>query len=112
MAVSPLAAAVHLSGWFASLALLLMMLGWYAVLGPLTSMLATFVPGRAGAIAVGAINMCAISGGFAGPYFMGWMRETTGGYAWGIGLLSLPCAAAALGIFWLMQAERTANSSQ
>jgi len=32
--------------------------------------------------------MCAIFGGFVGPYWMGWMRERTGGYGPGIVALS------------------------
>jgi hypothetical protein len=34
---------------------------------------------------------------------MGWMREATGGYAWGIGLLSIPCVLAGVGILYLLR---------
>jgi hypothetical protein len=34
--------------------------------------------------------MCGIVGGFVGPYWMGWTRDLTGGYAAGIGWLSVP----------------------
>jgi cyanate permease len=34
--------------------------------------------------------MCGIAGGFVGPYFTGWMREATGGYAAGVWALCVP----------------------
>jgi ACS family tartrate transporter-like MFS transporter len=103
MALMPLAAGLHLSGWVAAVALLLMMVSWYAMLGPLTGVLVTIIPGEAAAIAIAVVNMCGICGGFVGPYWMGWMREATGGYAWGIGLLCIPCALAGLSILHLLR---------
>jgi ACS family tartrate transporter-like MFS transporter len=103
MAAMPLMAGLHLSGWVPAVGLLIMMVSWYTLLGPLTSVLVTVIPGEAAAIAIAFINMFGICGGFVGPYWMGWMREATGGYAWGIGLLSIPCLLAGLGIQYLLR---------
>jgi ACS family tartrate transporter-like MFS transporter len=60
------------------------------------------LPGDAAAVGIATINMCAIAGGFVGPYWMGWMREATGTYAVGIGGLFVPCLLAGLSILWLL----------
>jgi ACS family tartrate transporter-like MFS transporter len=75
--------------------------------GPLLALATTLVPGVDGALFIAAFNMFGITGGFVGPYWMGWMRELTGGYAVGIGLLCVPCAMAAGCILWLTR-ERSA----
>ena len=54
-------------------------------------------------------NTCGITGGFLGPYWMGWMREATGGYALGIGALTLPCLLAAGLILRLVPAAERAE---
>jgi ACS family tartrate transporter-like MFS transporter len=95
MAVGAVIAGAHLSGWQGVAGVLLMMLSYYAMQGPLLGVLTTLLPGEASAVAIAFVNMCGIAGGFVGPYWMGWMREASGGYAVGIGALVVPCCLAA-----------------
>jgi ACS family tartrate transporter-like MFS transporter len=103
MCVGALGAGVHLSGWSGAAMLLFVMLSYYAIQAPMLRVMTTIVPGRAAALAIGTANMCGIAGGFAGPYWMGWMRESTGGYAAGIGALCVPCLLAAALMLVLMK---------
>jgi ACS family tartrate transporter-like MFS transporter len=103
MGVGALVAGVHLGGWIGPAAVLFVMLSFYAVQGPMLRVLTTIVPGRGAALAIGTANMCGIAGGFAGPKWMGWMREATGGYALGIGALCVPCLLAAVLMMQLMR---------
>jgi MFS transporter, ACS family, tartrate transporter len=86
---------LHLAGWWSALALLVSFGSYCAMQGPVLSVGTSVLPGRAAATAIAAINTCGIIGGFLGPYWMGWMREATGGYALGIGALAVPCLLAA-----------------
>jgi ACS family tartrate transporter-like MFS transporter len=99
-------AGVHLGGWSGSVALLFVMMSYYAIQGPMLRVMTTIVPGRGAALAIGTANMCGIAGGFAGPVWMGWMREATGGYALGIGALCVPCLLGAVLMMRLMQVPR------
>jgi ACS family tartrate transporter-like MFS transporter len=106
MGLGALVAGVHLSGWVGPAALLFVMWSFYAIQGPMLRVMTTIVPGRGAALAIGTANMCGIAGGFAGPYWMGWMREATGGYALGIGALCVPGLLAAVLMMPLMRAPR------
>jgi ACS family tartrate transporter-like MFS transporter len=97
---------LHLSGWIGAAAVLSMMLSYYSIQGPMLRAMTTIVPGKGAALAIGTANMCGIAGGFFGPYWMGWMREVTGGYAFGIGALGVPCLLAAVLMIWLMRVEQ------
>ena len=103
MAVSLLAAGWHFTGWFAAAALLVAMTSYYAMQGPLMGLPSLMLRGDAAAVAIAMLTMGGVAGGFAGPYWMGWMRERTGGYAGGIELLALPCLAAVGCTFWMMR---------
>jgi ACS family tartrate transporter-like MFS transporter len=102
MGLGALTAGLHLMGWSGTASLVLFWLMYYFIQGPMLRVMTTIVPGRGSAIAIGTANMCGIAGGFVGPYWMGWMRELTGGYAIGIGALCLPCVLAAVLMWWLM----------
>ncbi len=106
MAVGAAAAGLHLNGWSGAGTLLFVMMSYYAIQAPMLRVLTTIVPGRGAALAIGTANMCGIAGGFAGPYWMGWMREATGGYALGIGALCVPCLLAAGLMMRLMKPTR------
>jgi ACS family tartrate transporter-like MFS transporter len=106
MAVAALAGGLHLRGWSGVAAVLLLMLSFYAIQGPMLRVMTTLVPGKGAALAVATANMCGIVGGFAGPYWMGWMREATGGYALGIGLLCVPCFIGGALMTWLMREKQ------
>jgi len=106
MGVGALAAGIHLGGWVGVVAVLFFTLSFYTIQGPMLRVMTTIVPGRGAALAIGTANMCGIAGGFAGPYWMGWMREATGGYALGIGALCVPCMLSAFLMMRLMRVER------
>ena len=89
------AGSLHLAGWATVVALLTFTAAYCAMQGPVLTVGVSSLPGRAAAVGIAAINTCGIIGGFLGPYWMGWMREATGGYALGIGALAVPCLLAA-----------------
>jgi ACS family tartrate transporter-like MFS transporter len=99
MAVGAVVAGTHLSGWTGVCGLLLIQFSYYAMQGPVLGIMTSILPGEISAIAIALVNMCGNVGGFIGPYWMGWMREATGGYAVGIGALAVPSAVAILCIF-------------
>ena len=73
--------------------------GIYAALPVFWAIPAGFLAGTAAAGAIGLINSLGNLGGFAGPYLVGWLRQTSGGFAAGLvllGLASLGAAATAL----------------
>jgi ACS family tartrate transporter-like MFS transporter len=98
-------AGLHPTGWSGAMALLASTVCWFSMAGTITSVLATVIPGKAAAIAIAIVNMLGIFGGFVGPYWMGWMREATGGYAWGVGSLVVPCTLAGLGILVVVKRQ-------
>jgi MFS transporter, ACS family, tartrate transporter len=112
MAVGALAAGLNLQGWSGAAALLLVPLSYYAMQGPMLGVLTTMLPGKASALAIATANMCGIVGGFVGPYWMGWMRDRTGGYAVGIGSLCVPCALSAVLMMRLLRERQEIEIDQ
>jgi ACS family tartrate transporter-like MFS transporter len=110
MAMGALAAGLHLTGWIAAGALLLVIFAFYAIQAPMLRLMTTLLPGRASALAIATANMCGIVGGFAGPYWMGWMREAMGGYAFGIGALCVPCVLSLVCVVWVARREGDVTS--
>lgn len=103
MGAALLVAGLHLTGWVAVAALVLGTGAFYAMQGPLLGLPSMILSGEAGAVAIAAITMCAVLGGFVGPYWMGWTRQWSGGYAVGIGALCIPCWLGALMMQSLMR---------
>jgi MFS transporter, ACS family, tartrate transporter len=101
-----LIAGLHMHGILAALALLLFLTPYMAMQGPLLVLASTLCPGENSAFAIATFNMCGILGGFAGPYWMGWMRELTGAYAVGIAGLILPSLFACGCLLWLTRRPR------
>jgi ACS family tartrate transporter-like MFS transporter len=112
MGVCVLAAGLHLHGWSGTAALLLFMVIYYAIQAPMLRAMTTVVPGKGSAVAIGAINTCGITGGFIGPYWMGWMRDATGSYAWGVGALCVPAVFAAVMMMYLMREKQRTSIVQ
>jgi ACS family tartrate transporter-like MFS transporter len=92
-------AGVNLQGASAATALLLMIVGYSALQGPWLAVATELFRGDEGALAIATMNMCGMLGGFAGPYWMGWMREVTGGFPIGIGSLCVPWLVC-IGCLW------------
>jgi ACS family tartrate transporter-like MFS transporter len=103
MAVAAAVTGVHLSGWLGVVALLSVSLAFFWLQGPMLNSMTTLLPGRSAAMVIAFTNTFGICGGFVGPYWMGWMREATGGYAWGLGLLCVPCFLAAGLMTWVLE---------
>jgi len=101
MGVAPLLAGIHLRGAVAGLALLSMVVWNGAMQGPMLSVATQVFRGKNRALAIATMNMCGICGGFVGPYWTGWMKGVTGGYAWGVGVLIVPAVIAAGCMLWV-----------
>jgi ACS family tartrate transporter-like MFS transporter len=71
-------------------ALGLLILAYNSMQGPLWSLPANFLTGRSGAAGIAAINMIGITGGFLGPYFIGFAKDLTGDYQSGLRLMAIP----------------------
>ena len=55
-----------------------------------------FLRGTAAAGGIALINAVGNLGGFVGPYLVGWIKESTGSYNAGMGVLASGLAAAAI----------------
>jgi ACS family tartrate transporter-like MFS transporter len=74
--------------------------GISSALGPFWAIPNPFLGGAAAAGGIALINSVGNLGGFVGPTLMGYMKQTTGGFAGGLALLALGIAgAAALSMF-------------
>jgi ACS family tartrate transporter-like MFS transporter len=94
-------AGVNLHGWTAAAALLLVIVAYSALQGPWLAVATELFRGDKGALAIATMNMCGMFGGFAGPYWMGWMRERTGGFSVGIGSLCVLWVACIGCLVWV-----------
>jgi MFS transporter, ACS family, tartrate transporter len=82
-------AAASLHGGAASLAALsLAAFGVWSTLGPFWTFPPRFLVGRAAAGGIALINSVGNIGGFAGPYLLGYIRDHTGSFAWGLRALA------------------------
>jgi ACS family tartrate transporter-like MFS transporter len=99
--VAMLVAGLHLRGAVAAVALLSFVVWNAALQGPMLAVATKVFPGKNTALAIATMNMCGISGGFVGPYVMGWLREVAGGYAWGLGVMSVPAVIAVGCMLWV-----------
>ncbi len=97
-----------MAGGMAVAGLLLAITSYYAMQGPLMGVPNLLMRGEAAAVAIAMLTMGGVAGGFVGPYWVGWMRDRTGGYAGAIGWLAVPCALAVACVLVMMRgvAER------
>jgi MFS transporter, ACS family, tartrate transporter len=111
MGLCLLTAGLHLHGPVAVFALLLNVVLYTAIQGPLLAVASSICAGENAALAIATFNTCGIFGGFVGPYWMGWMRELTSGYSFGIASLSLACLLGAVCVLCLMRSSPTTQPS-
>ncbi len=90
-----LLAALVLNPWIAIPALALMIFSHNAMQGPLLATPTTFLKGKGAAAGLATINMVGILGGVLYPPLMGLLRDRTGDYQTGLGVLSITMLAAA-----------------
>ncbi|SDN88598.1 MFS transporter [Phyllobacterium sp. OV277] len=76
-------------------------IGIYASLGPFWAMPSVFLQGTAAAGGIALINSVGNLGGFAGPYLVGWIKQSTGSFQIGMGVLACCLAAAAVLVLFL-----------
>ena len=70
--------------------------GAHAIFGPFWSIPPQFLRGAAAAAGIALINSVGNLGGFVGPYLVGWVKQTTGGYAGAMGMFAVVAVFAAL----------------
>jgi ACS family tartrate transporter-like MFS transporter len=63
-------------------------IGIYAALVAFWTLPTSFLGGTAAAGCVALVNSIGNLGGFLGPYFMGWLKDHTGGYSAGMAVLA------------------------
>jgi ACS family tartrate transporter-like MFS transporter len=100
------AVAFLVNPWFAIPVLAVMYLAHNAIQGPLLAVPSIFLKGRGAAAGLATINMVGILGGFLYPPMMGWLRDRTGSYQVGLGMLSISMLAAACVVFALRMLDR------
>jgi ACS family tartrate transporter-like MFS transporter len=103
MGAALLVAGLHLQGWGAVVALAVGTAGFFAMQGPLLGLPTMIFSGEAAAVSIAMLTMGGVFGGFVGPYWTGWVRETTGGYGVAIGALCVPCWLGAAMMLMLMR---------
>jgi ACS family tartrate transporter-like MFS transporter len=65
------------------------MAGTLAAISVFWALPSSFLGSTAAAGGIALINSLANTGGFAGPYLMGWLKDSTGGYSVGLGVLAV-----------------------
>jgi ACS family tartrate transporter-like MFS transporter len=111
MAAGFVAASITHTPWIMVAALAASFIATNAMQGPALSVPMQFLAGRAAAAGIAAMNMIAIFSGFAGPYWMGLMKDATGSYQLGLCGLAIPCLGAAGLMFVLTQGLRVRVSA-
>ena len=75
-------------------ALAVAIVSMYATQGIIYTIPASFLQGKSAAMGIAAVTTMGILGGFAGPAWMGWMKDFTGSYQTGLMTLAIPCFVA------------------
>ncbi len=78
------------------LALIVVNVGVSAGKAPLWAMPSMFLSGEGAAAGIAAINSIGNLGGFVGPFAIGWLKSTTGGYSAGLYVVGVTLLASAL----------------
>ncbi len=107
-----LVVAFVLDPWIAIPTLGLMILAHNAMQGPLLATPSTFLKGKGAAAGLATINMVGILGGVIYPPLLGWLRDRTGAYQAGLGVLSGTMLVAAAVVVVLRGLQRQNNARQ
>jgi ACS family tartrate transporter-like MFS transporter len=101
MAAGYLTASFAKEPWLLVASLAACFVAFMSMLGPANALPMQFLAGRAAAAGIAAMNTITMFAGFAGPYWMGVMKDATGSYAAGLRGLALPCLLAAATMYAL-----------
>ncbi|HTQ32610.1 MAG TPA: MFS transporter, partial [Stellaceae bacterium] len=82
--------------WWSIVGLCIATFGFYGSKGPFWSMPPMFITGTAAAASIAWINSIGNLGGFFGPWYVGVLKDWTGGYAGGIYGLAFLCLISAI----------------
>ena len=99
-AVGYLLSALVSSPLLAMICLTIAAIGVYSALPIFWTLPSTFLTGAAAAGGIALINSIGGLGGFAGPYFVGWIRNATGQFTYA--LIALSCCMALSGLGFLI----------
>jgi ACS family tartrate transporter-like MFS transporter len=95
--------------WWALVGMSMAAVGFYGSKGPFFAMPPMFLSGTALAAGFAWINSIGNLGGTVGPYYVGYMKDLTGGFAGGLyGLALLSLIAALVCAFYLDIPDRAA----
>jgi len=84
-------------------------MGIYAALVVFWTLPTSFLGGTAAAGCVALVNSIGNLGGFLGPYFVGWLKDRTGGYSAGMAVLAVGLVVTAIVVFTLSRALPAKN---
>jgi ACS family tartrate transporter-like MFS transporter len=87
------------NSWYVVAAFAVATAGVYSVQGIIYAMPGSFLKGKSAAIGIPVVTSMGILGGFAGPAWLGWMKDATGSFEIGLTTLAIPCLAGAV-ILW------------
>jgi ACS family tartrate transporter-like MFS transporter len=91
-------------------ALVFVQISYNSMQGPFWALPTSLFKGRSAAAGIAAVNTLGITGGFLGPYWMGFAKDLTSNYQRGLITLSFPMlAAAGIMLYMRYQAQRTSR---
>jgi ACS family tartrate transporter-like MFS transporter len=79
------------NSWLLVAAFAVAITGIYATQGIIYTIPGSFLKGKSAATGIAAVTSMGILGGFAGPAWVGWMRDATGSFHIGLMSLAIPC---------------------
>jgi MFS transporter, ACS family, tartrate transporter len=82
--------------WWLIAAFAVAITGLYATQGIIYAIPGSFLKGKSAATGIAVVTSMGILGGFAGPAWIGWMREATGSFQIGLMSLAIPCITGAV----------------
>jgi MFS transporter, ACS family, tartrate transporter len=86
--------------WWLVAAFAVAITGLYATQGIIFAIPGSFLKGKSAAAGIAVVTSMGILGGFAGPAWIGWMRDATGSFQIGLMSLAIPCVVgAAIAVF-------------
>jgi MFS family permease len=78
-----------------------------AFTSPFWSIPGSFLTGSAAAGGIGAISALGVTGGFLSPWFIGYMKDTTGNFRIGLAVIAVLAMVFSAALYWLRSTEPT-----